>query len=90
MRSKCGQRALGQCRVGVDTYEEYNNPPFLCFRNKKVRQDYTGRQVHSVVAKCFSEIPQDHDESDWICCRMAGVLDCWFTIDEMTMRYTHK
>ncbi|KAB5584727.1 hypothetical protein GE09DRAFT_202 [Coniochaeta sp. 2T2.1] len=69
--SNGGQRALGQCRLGVDPMSEFRNPATLCFR---VGQSTDGIQR---VWVRLGDIEHDHSERH-TCYQMGkGTLGFW-------------
>lgn len=67
------KRALGQCKVGVDQNQECTEPACICYRNS------FGNGQQSVQVHISKERSHRHEEEDWICCNMRGVLEFWFS-----------
>lgn len=82
-----GKLALGQCRLGVDPFTEYEWPVRLCFANTIFDQSGVGK-LEGVKVECLKDHDHVDGRADWTCCEMTGVLYCWFNQDEMRMRYT--
>ncbi len=68
------QRALGQCRVGWDSYVECIRPYDLCFL--AITLD---RRTCVEVEATATDEAHDHEESGWECCTMDGILQCGFS-----------
>lgn len=84
---KNGQRALGQCRVGLDTAKEWAQPSRICFINIKYDDVATGRCLQGVKVAVSHEVDHHHEEMGWSCCRMSGMLNFWFTTEEAKLEY---
>ncbi|KAL2162480.1 hypothetical protein VTH06DRAFT_7394 [Thermothelomyces fergusii] len=75
-----GQKALGQCRVGVDRCATYTGVPSIAFLN--VRR----RRLDSPFVWCegtevrFGDAPQN--DTAWSRHAMTGTLRFWFKLDE--------
>lgn len=82
-----GQRALGQCRVGLDPAEEWAQPCCICFINTKYDDAVTGRRLQGVRVAISDEVDHGHEEMGWTCCKMSGVLNFWFTAKEAKLEY---
>lgn len=84
------QRALGDCRVGVDPYETYETPRTLCASLLRVPGKYMAREVWGMRVHFTDESPCSCDDDDdggggddWVVRRdfyeMTGTLRFWFT-----------
>ncbi|KAI1481521.1 hypothetical protein F4774DRAFT_407827 [Daldinia eschscholtzii] len=54
------QRALGQCRIGVDSVQSYAMPAYFYFRYAIF--EWEGRQCRAAVVKCTYRNKHYHDE----------------------------
>jgi hypothetical protein len=76
------QRTLGECRLGSDQPVTYAQPMQVCFHTCKNLDN------HSWVDKIrFHDESQahGHDESNWACSEMKGVMECWFTATHLQL-----
>ncbi|KFA81328.1 hypothetical protein S40288_08298 [Stachybotrys chartarum IBT 40288] len=87
------QRALGQCRIGVDPVHVYINPTHICFlrttyspaRAPTYSPPRTPLQLKTVRVGCASG-EHNHDEKGWVCSGMAANLEFWFTNEQTDLR----
>ncbi|KAL6911129.1 hypothetical protein GGI43DRAFT_379061 [Trichoderma evansii] len=70
------KQALGQCKLGVDQSEECIEPSQLC---------YTSLGKNSLQVKFYDGSSHRHEEPDWTCCPMRGVLEFWFSDKEVKL-----
>lgn len=83
-----GQRALGQCRVGIDPVKELINPLRFCFKNTTYWQADLERELSCVQVECCSSVKNHvHEDMGWTCCRMSGDLIFWFTEEETKLEH---
>ncbi|EWG36253.1 hypothetical protein FVEG_14644 [Fusarium verticillioides 7600] len=72
------QRALGQCRVGVDPFKSYDKPNWLCYSHSFDDNPFD-RIMQSKVEYSTGSKSHDDDErgmfSHWTCTRMDGTLE---------------
>jgi hypothetical protein len=78
-----GQRALGQCRLGVDRSKTYTRPSSMAFAN--VTRPRPGSERHKIdrieaTRVGFDDSPED--DGPWLRFAMAGTLQFWFTYEE--------
>lgn len=74
------QRALGDCRMGVDPCETYKTPRTLCVFSTSDWETHVVRQLWRVQVHFTSE-PLDDDDEEIIDCsfhEMKGTLRFWF------------
>lgn len=81
-----GTLALGQCRLGVDPFREYERPTLFCFTNTRCQRFGEG-EMKGVQIECSDHHIHAHERTDWTCCEMVGVLYAWFNQDEMEIEY---
>ena len=74
------QRALGDCRLGVDLSRTYKNPQILCVLEEWPVSAESGREMTRLVKLQFAEdYPHSHDYLRWKCYKMSGnTLQFWF------------
>ncbi|KAM0560011.1 hypothetical protein ACHAPJ_003968 [Fusarium lateritium] len=79
------RRALGNCRLGIDRARTCLNPSRICYRPSGhasgIRRDIPAVRVQ---AACGST--HHHDEGDWICSAMEGVVEFWFSREQSVIR----
>ncbi len=77
-----GQRAIGECRIGVDQYQIYRKPSRICYRylslNVTPSTWETTRTAMKVEGGSDDESDHTNEEEGWKCCGMQGRLDFWF------------
>jgi hypothetical protein len=78
-----GQRALGQCRLGVDQSKMYTRPSSMAFTN--VTRPRPGSEKHKIerieaTKVGFDDVPEG--DGSWSHFAMEGTLRFWFTYDE--------
>ncbi|KAK5996752.1 hypothetical protein PT974_02093 [Cladobotryum mycophilum] len=81
-----GCRALGQCRIHVDTAEEITEPATVCFYN-----DDSGKLGRRGITKAKVRFGQDYSHEEcvsrtengepWQCFPLEGVMKFWFASD---------
>lgn len=69
------KQTLGQCRIGMDRIQAYNNPSHICFASATPRQceAHGLREALEVVATTVTK-DHNHQEDGWTCCEMRGIL----------------
>ena len=79
--SNGSQRAMGDCRLGIDPVEIWNTPTCICI----FKTTYNPRPLAvalQVVKVRFSEREHQHTEPGWTCHAMRGNIEFWYTHDE--------
>ncbi|KAL2017530.1 hypothetical protein VTK56DRAFT_2022 [Thermocarpiscus australiensis] len=89
------QRALGECRVGVDRVTVYARPVLICFRNSLENSEPRAREAFKLVTvECTSSAEHSHRDEGWECCSLPSALPLevplafqfhlafWFTHEE--------
>ncbi|KAG5985266.1 hypothetical protein E4U55_007368 [Claviceps digitariae] len=74
-----GQRAMGQCRLGIDRVEEHIRPTHICF---------PPNETWSSRAATFASDPTIYLEENWSCRPMTGSLI--FAWTEQTAIFLHR
>ncbi|OAA79129.1 hypothetical protein LEL_02615 [Akanthomyces lecanii RCEF 1005] len=82
------ERALGQCRLGVDAMRVYWHPTCFCYRKTKYLRPGTRVERDSVDIECNTNAEHDHPEDDWACCKFPSRLEWWFTSEESRISFT--
>ncbi|KND91539.1 hypothetical protein TOPH_03860 [Tolypocladium ophioglossoides CBS 100239] len=72
------QRALGQCRVGIDRDQIVMRPRRLCLASFALGRSYTGDQLYGTKVESSTTLHHKHDRTDWACNELRGVLRFWF------------
>ncbi|KAI5459552.1 hypothetical protein BGZ63DRAFT_388280 [Mariannaea sp. PMI_226] len=77
------QRAVGNCRLGIDCVTDYLNPSRICYLPVSFVLGHSGgdRQLVRVEGGC-DDFAHNHDEVSWVCSGMDGVLEFWFSEEE--------
>ncbi|RBQ69023.1 hypothetical protein FVER53590_00356 [Fusarium verticillioides] len=77
------QRAIGQCRVGIDPSKAYEEPSWFCYRD--IYDPESFEETGSCVIECTT-VKDDHkhepcDIDDWQCMRAGAGLYLEFLCD---------
>ncbi|EMT61219.1 hypothetical protein FOC4_g10014268 [Fusarium odoratissimum] len=68
------QRAVGQCRIGVDPFKAYGKPSWICYRD--ICDPETCEETGSCIVECTtgtnSHEREPRDIGDWVCMRPRG------------------
>lgn len=78
------KQAVGQCRVGVDSVQNYERPSRLCFLPIVVRRSGTEAFLDATKVDVLSRSAA-RPGPDWRCCNLKGRLEVWFTGEETRM-----
>ncbi|KAM0811875.1 putative Heterokaryon incompatibility domain-containing protein [Seiridium cardinale] len=80
------QRAVGNCRQGVDIAESYSNPTRICYRylTYSFSPDMSARD-EMVRVESGSDSTHCHEEG-WVCRGLEGNLKFWVSDAQSTMR----
>lgn len=76
------ERALGQCRLGVDPVRIVENPAFLCFANTFYNRPNTEVRCSAAWVESFQTEEHEHDGPGWTCCTMKDRVEFWFTYEQ--------
>ncbi|KAL7924041.1 hypothetical protein ACQKWADRAFT_35977 [Trichoderma austrokoningii] len=85
--SNGSQRALGECRIGLDPVNTCKNPACLCFT--AITRILAGTPIVLKGTKVSSSAYQSvhtHDEEGWTCLPMRGAVEFWFTNRQSVLR----
>lgn len=75
-----GQRALGECRLGVDSSRRYEWPRLLCTTMESKRSEVPpNRRLWTAMVQFKDAQAHEHDGDGWKCYDMSGTLNFWFT-----------
>ena len=78
-----GQRALGQCRLGVDRSKTYSRPSNMAFANvTRPRRGSDKDKIEMIEATRVGFDDVTEDDGAWTRFAMAGTLRFWFTYEE--------
>ncbi|KAF5580731.1 hypothetical protein FPANT_9223 [Fusarium pseudoanthophilum] len=82
------QRAIGQCRVGIDPFKAYEEPSWFCFRNIFDSESESLEENRSCFVECTT-VTNNHkhepcDIDDWQCMRAGAGLYLEFICDNKT------
>ncbi|KAJ3485697.1 hypothetical protein NLG97_g6758 [Lecanicillium saksenae] len=86
--SNGGERALGQCRIGVDAVRVFEQPTCFCYKKTKYLRQGTRVHRDSVTVECHPSVNHDHSENGWFCVKFPSRLEWWFTSEESRISYT--
>ncbi|RKL33853.1 hypothetical protein BFJ70_g8587 [Fusarium oxysporum] len=68
------QRAVGQCRIGIDPFKAYGKPSWICYRD--ICDPETCEETGSCIVECTtgtnSHEHEPRDIGDWVCMRPRG------------------
>ncbi|KAI1104521.1 hypothetical protein F4804DRAFT_306751 [Jackrogersella minutella] len=77
------QRALGQCRIGIDLTKTYVRPTHFCFLRQVYSPPRKLYQIKAVIMECTERGDHRHNDEGWICSPMSCELDFWFDDKEV-------
>ncbi|KAF5551722.1 hypothetical protein FNAPI_7328 [Fusarium napiforme] len=82
------QRAIGQCRVGIDPFKAYEEPSWFCFRDIYDSESESLEETGSCVVECTT-VTNNHKHEpceidDWQCMRAGAGLYLEFLCDKKT------
>lgn len=83
--SNGSQRALGECRIGVDPVCTYKNPACLCFTQVTRKRPGTSIELKGIKVSSSYQPEHKHDEVGWSCFPMRGTLQLWFTNQQSSL-----
>lgn len=73
------QRALGDCRLGLDPSQRYREPELLCTAHESKQNPRNGDISWSVRVHFKVGYPHEHDTKGWVSYDMARTSDFWVT-----------
>jgi hypothetical protein len=76
------ERALGQCRIGVDSMQSLAQPSHICFAHVTYYRPNTEVQLCGVKVESTTKPKHKHNGMGWKCRAMKGILEFWFTEEE--------
>ncbi|PTB43012.1 hypothetical protein M441DRAFT_56047 [Trichoderma asperellum CBS 433.97] len=76
------QRALGECRIGVDPVCTYKSPACLCFTQVTRNRSGTSIELKGIKVSSSYQSEHKHGEVGWSCFPMRGTLQLWFTNEQ--------
>ncbi|KAK1244955.1 hypothetical protein MKX08_004584 [Trichoderma sp. CBMAI-0020] len=79
------QRALGECRIGLDPVCTYRSPACLCFRRTTRHRPGTSIELRGTRVCTADQSKHEHDEEGWLCFPMRGSLRFWFTNEQSVL-----
>lgn len=85
-----GERALGQCRVGVDSVSTYAKPMWFCFKKTTYLRPGTRVERDSIKIECHAGAKHHHQQDGWSCCQFPSRLEWWFTSEETRISFTPR
>ncbi|KAL6413025.1 hypothetical protein AUP68_02520 [Ilyonectria robusta] len=80
------RRSLGQCRVGLDPTQTYTEPSHFCYAYPRVGRD--GLEVQFTTDSEHKH--WNSHELEWACYQMAGVLQFWFTKQQVALNFVNN
>jgi hypothetical protein len=87
------ERALGQCRIGVDPCRTYLRPLWMCYLRTTSLDEGSQAQLRVVRAECSDEVNHRHYDDKWRC-RVVGplgsIIQFQFSNRETDLRITYK
>lgn len=82
-----GQRALGQCRLGVDAVETHLQPNQICVKRIRFADLRSGEIKESAAIDCTTERSHEHGDEGWVCYALQGSFEVCF--DNAEFQVTH-
>lgn len=81
------RRVVGECRVGVDPVEICASPAAICFIRTTYFRPGTRVERRALRVKVATLATSDHShgQDGWVCHRMRGNLEFWFTAEQSSM-----
>lgn len=76
------QRAVGNCRLGLDPLKTYLSPVRICYLPITFSRTHSNTIYRSIRIESGCEATHVHGEGAWICSAMVGNLDFWFSEKE--------
>lgn len=76
------ERALGQCRIGLDAMQSLAQPSHICFANVTYYRPNTEFQLLGVRVESTTKPMHEHNGMDWKCHAMESMLEFWLTKDK--------
>lgn len=77
------QRALGQCRLGVDRVEHCTYPTHICLYPRFHLRQEPGQEhpmrIRVTMVEATAASSHTHEGGRWVCCTMEGDLEFWFS-----------
>jgi hypothetical protein len=84
------QRALGQCRVGIDGDQIIIGPRRLCLASFALSRSYTGDQLYATKVESSITLHHKHDGTDWVCNELRGILRFWFNNQQTKLEVSER
>lgn len=92
-----GVRALGECRLHVDTAKWVSQPRRVCFRLgvsnlRRYREEREEREVPTVELEFGDDTSHQHHQAEegWHCRPLGGVLKFWFLRRRSFVEISHE
>ncbi|KAI0896563.1 hypothetical protein F4806DRAFT_431498 [Annulohypoxylon nitens] len=79
------KRALGQCRVGIDSATAYSRPTHFCFRREAYSPSESGYWIRTISFECTDKGDHHHEDEDWICHSTPYEVDFWFDSEDVNI-----
>lgn len=83
-----GQRALGQCRLGVDAVETHLQPNQICVKRIRFADLRSGEIKESAAIDCTTDRLHEHGDEGWVCYAFKGSFEVCF--DNAEFHVTHS
>lgn len=79
------ERALGQCRVGVDSATTYSRPTHICYR--RIAYCLPGKEywMKAIIVECTDKGDHEDEDEDWICHSTSYEVDFWFDHEQVNI-----
>lgn len=76
------ERALGQCRIGVDSLQRLAQPSHICLAHVMYYRLNTEVKLSGVKVESTTRAIHEHNGIGWKCHVVRGILEFWFTGEE--------
>jgi hypothetical protein len=76
------QRAVGNCRLGIDLVKTYLNPSRICYLPVSLSHVNGAGPRQVVRVEGENDSTHRHEENGWICSPMEGNLEFWFSAQD--------
>ncbi|CAH0048133.1 unnamed protein product [Clonostachys solani] len=80
------QRAVGNCRTGLDSVQTYIKPSRLCWQSTSERP-HSMRVIYKFESGDCST--HQHNDDNWVCMALEGTMEFWFSQEDSSILIHH-